>query len=133
MAQTNAFVRGSERQLLLQSYHYAWLSEHPYRSEEWLKAKLVEGFDIHHLDGNHDNNDPANLVLIEHSDHMMLHGGRTLGRLKPRKISKDGSIESRVRLSRKRQARALEIYEQSRRKLPALATHDVLSGSPTRS
>lgn len=45
---------------------------------------MLNGFDVHHLDGDHGNNDPANLVLIEHSDHMMLHGGRTLGRMKPK-------------------------------------------------
>ena len=35
---------------------------------------LKAGFDIHHIDGNHSNNAPANLVLIEHKDHMRLHG-----------------------------------------------------------
>jgi hypothetical protein len=42
---------------------------------------LSEGFDLHHIDGNHANNDPLNLVLIYHPDHMMLHGRdvRTLG------------------------------------------------------
>lgn len=49
-----------------------------------MRERMADGFDIHHLDGNHDNNDPANLVLIEHTDHMALHGGRTLGRLKQR-------------------------------------------------
>ena len=34
----------------------------------------VEGFDVHHIDGDHDNNDPDNLVLIEHADHFRLHG-----------------------------------------------------------
>lgn len=71
-----------------QPYHYAWLGAHPHRTEEWLRAALRDGFDIHHIDGNHENNDPANLVLIEHTDHMMLHGGRFLGRLKPRGITK---------------------------------------------
>ena len=65
-------------------YHKAWLSAHLDRTEDWLKDKILEGFDIHHLDGNHANNEPSNLVLIEHGDHMMLHGGRTLTRL-PRK------------------------------------------------
>lgn len=96
---------------LLKSYHLAWLSVHVHRSEEWLKAKLADGFDIHHLDGNHANDDPANLVLIEHTDHMMLHGGRTLGRLKPRRKSRDGSVEQRIHLSRKRRARAMKTYE----------------------
>lgn len=55
-------------------YHDAWLSAHPTRTEGWLRDRLAEGFDIHHLDGNHDNNDPPNLVLIEHEDHLRLHG-----------------------------------------------------------
>ena len=64
--------------------HYeAWLGAHPHRSRRWLRAKAKEGFDIHHLDGDHENNDPKNLVLIEHTDHMSLHNGGThfLGRL----------------------------------------------------
>jgi hypothetical protein len=44
--------------------------------------KLCDGFDVHHLDGDRTNNDPLNLVLIEHGDHMMLHGGRRLGRIR---------------------------------------------------
>lgn len=36
---------------------------------------LALGFDVHHLDGSHDNNDPKNLVLIDGADHMMLHNG----------------------------------------------------------
>lgn len=64
-------------------HHRQWLAAHPTRSEAWLLVMLKDGFDVHHLDGNHANNDPANLVLIEHSDHMMLHGSRMLGRLAP--------------------------------------------------
>jgi hypothetical protein len=65
----------------LESYHHAWLSIHPTRTEEWLRKQLAEGFDVHHLDGHHDNNDPDNLVLIEHVDHMRLHGIRSGARL----------------------------------------------------
>jgi hypothetical protein len=70
----------------LEQYHYAWLACHTHRTEEWLRAKLVEGFDVHHLDGNHDNNEGDNLVLIEHVDHMRLHGTckTSLGRLSPK-------------------------------------------------
>ncbi len=60
----------------MQTYHYAWLSAHPNRDEDWLKLKLKEGFDIHHLDGDHSNHDPTNLVLIDAADHMMLHNGK---------------------------------------------------------
>jgi hypothetical protein len=71
----------------METYHHAWLSVHPHRSEEWLRDKLKDGFDIHHMDGNHDNNEPNNLVLVEHTDHMRLHGWPMsfLGRLGPKK------------------------------------------------
>lgn len=58
----------------LEPYHYAWLSLHQDRSEEWLRARLKDGFHVHHLDGDHWNNDPSNLVLVEGKDHMRLHG-----------------------------------------------------------
>lgn len=65
----------------MEQHHYAWLEAHTYRTVEWLADRLKDGFDIHHLDGNHDNNDPKNLVLIECSDHMMLHAGVRMCRL----------------------------------------------------
>lgn len=40
-----------------------------------MSERLADGFDIHHADGNPDNNDPANLVLIDTLDHAKLHGG----------------------------------------------------------
>ena len=66
----------------LQPYHYAWLASHPNRNTDWLRFMLKAGFDIHHMDGDHDNNDAANLVLIEHTDHMRLHGMTGPGRVK---------------------------------------------------
>lgn len=57
-----------------QSYHLAWLVEHPDRTREWLKRMMLEGFDVHHVDGDHTNNEPGNLVLMEAADHMRLHG-----------------------------------------------------------
>ena len=59
----------------LKNYHYVWLSAHPERTEEWLAGIIAQGFNIHHMDGDHDNNDPKNLVLIEAGDHMMIHNG----------------------------------------------------------
>jgi len=58
----------------LQPHHEAWLRAHPGRTEEWLREMFLEGFDIHHVDGDHSNNTPLNLVLIEAVDHMRLHG-----------------------------------------------------------
>lgn len=57
----------------MQEYHYAWLSIHPSRTKEWLKQQLLDGFDVHHADGDRSNNNPHNLVLIENQDHMRLH------------------------------------------------------------
>jgi len=37
---------------------------------------VLEGFEVHHVDGNHQNNDPGNLVLIEVADHVRLHRGQ---------------------------------------------------------
>lgn len=55
-------------------HHEAWLSAHPGRTREWLSRMLSDGFDVHHLDSDHSNNDPNNLVLIEADDHQRLHG-----------------------------------------------------------
>jgi hypothetical protein len=51
-----------------------WLSAHPGRDRDWLEAKRDEGFEVHHLDGNRNNNDPTNLILIDGEDHRRLHG-----------------------------------------------------------
>lgn len=53
---------------------------HPERTAWWLIDHIRDGFDIHHVDGNHANNDPQNLALIEHRDHMCLHGSPSLRR-----------------------------------------------------
>ena len=62
----------------MKEYHYNWIKAHPGRDEEWLGQVIEQGFDIHHLDGNHQNNEADNLLLVEHQDHMrILHkGGR---------------------------------------------------------
>lgn len=61
----------------LEAYHSAWLAEHPNRSEGWLRERLADGFHVHHADGDHFNDDPGNLVLIDGQDHMRLHGMKT--------------------------------------------------------
>jgi hypothetical protein len=38
-----------------------------------LRERIADGFQVHHLDHNPGNNDPANLVLIEGEDHMHVH------------------------------------------------------------
>ena len=57
-------------------HHLVWLEAHPCRDSAWLCFMIKNGMDIHHIDGNHDNNDSSNLILIEAQDHMMLHNGK---------------------------------------------------------
>lgn len=103
----------------LPPHHVAWLSAHPHRTEEWFRQQTKDGFDVHHLDGNHDNNDPRNLVLIEHTDHMALHNGgsHTMGRLKP-KTGPRKPRQARRRPS-PRIVRAIMDYEKHKAKLAA--------------
>jgi hypothetical protein len=56
----------------MQDYHKVWIEDRGV-DEDYLKAALLSGFDMHHLDGDHENNDPSNLILIHHLDHVMLH------------------------------------------------------------
>lgn len=58
----------------MQAHHLVWLDIHPERTSDWLKRMMLEGFHVHHIDGDHSNNHPGNLALIEGADHMRLHG-----------------------------------------------------------
>lgn len=69
----------------LSKHHRIWLDAHPDREDYWLCWMLREGFQIHHIDGDHGNNDPGNLVLIESGDHKFLHGKKRLKSLRERK------------------------------------------------
>ena len=60
--------------MALENYHKVWLANHPDYDEAWLQTALKAGFDIHHLDGNHNNDAFENLLLIESCDHLRLHG-----------------------------------------------------------
>ena len=80
----------------LQTYHHAWLSKHPTRNETWLLERLADGFHVHHVDGNHDNNDPRNLILIDGKDHMILHGMDPAKVYRP-KSSKPATGKKRIR------------------------------------
>ena len=62
----------------MEEYHRAWLEGHPEYDASWLHQAIEAGFHVHHLDGDHGNNDPSNLVLIERNDHFRLHGTHKL-------------------------------------------------------
>lgn len=56
----------------LKSYHHVWLACHPGRTQAWLLDRLADGFHIHHVDGDHQNDSPRNLVMMEGLDHMLI-------------------------------------------------------------
>jgi hypothetical protein len=92
----------------LQSYHYSWLTAHPDRTRAWLKTRLREGFHVHHVDGDHGNDAPLNLVLIEGTDHLRLHGMQLLDGIKRWRTGSRPRARQRVkpRASAKREARS---------------------------
>ena len=97
-------------------HHAAWLSAHPERSAEWLAERVAEGFHVHHVDGDHDNNDQLNLVLIESGDHMMLHNGSSRLLWKPAAArSKNGGRKKNPTIE-ELEARIVPLIEARNRK-----------------
>lgn len=58
----------------MKPHHKAWLDSHPEYDLAWFVQAVEAGFDVHHIDGDSTNDDPDNLILVEHSDHMKIHG-----------------------------------------------------------
>lgn len=81
-------------------HHRAWLSAHPERTERWLNERLLDGFDVHHLDGNHMNNRPDNLVLVEHMDHLRCLHGKPGNRLVAVSVSATKRVNRHVQRAR---------------------------------
>lgn len=90
-------------------HHHAWLAAHPNRSDRWLAWVLRMGFDVHHIDGDHSNDAPDNLVLVEAQDHMRLHG---MDRLRKLPI-----YRGKRRPRRTKRKVALAQYEQAKQRL----------------
>jgi len=38
-----------------------------------IYGPIPEGYDIHHIDGNHNNNDPSNLMAVSLQEHFNIH------------------------------------------------------------
>ena len=59
-------------------------------------TKLPKGYVIHHKDGNHDNNAPENLILLDKSTHILIHrlfGNVLINALHTGRISKEDFFE----------------------------------------
>jgi hypothetical protein len=41
--------------------------------EEYNGCKIPEGYEIHHLDGNHCNDNPSNLICVSIEEHLDIH------------------------------------------------------------
>lgn len=80
----------------MELHHLVWLSVHPERTKEWLKERLKDGFDVHHINGDHADNEPQNLVLIDCGDHMMLHSGHRLRRVSGKGGGRPKKVRSAV-------------------------------------
>lgn len=118
----------------LKSYHFAWLSARPDRTPEWLSAQIADGFHIHHLDLDHSNDDPQNLVLVECIDHFRLHGlkharmtterASHLGKKRWEKTTKEERVRTAIGLNEIRWKR-----ERARRKAARLALQITQAGA----
>lgn len=71
----------------MKGHHKSWLLAHPDRCAAWLEARLQDGFEVHHADGNRDNDAPDNLVLIEWRDHRRWHRRPEVRSYRPRKAT----------------------------------------------
>jgi hypothetical protein len=95
-----------DKKIELESYHLVWLADHPNRTVEWLRRMMADGFHIHHIDGDHSNDNPMNLVLIEGADHLMLHNGKkrpvTVLGTKPKLPRTESLRRKQERIARKR-------------------------------
>lgn len=85
----------------MKDYHKAYLSKQT-MTEDFFFEALANGFDIHHLDGDHSNNDPDNLVMIYHFDHFAMHGAKGFeNRYKDRWMSNEEIHEIKATLGEK--------------------------------
>lgn len=76
---------------------------HRWVMEQELGHKLPSHVDVHHLDGNKANNDPANLQVIDHGRHTMTtHTGRKRGGWKL-------NLNAEERLARSNRAKRLNL------------------------
>jgi len=50
-----------------------WKSVHKTVAEKKVGGKIYPGREVHHIDGNKNNNRPSNLTVLKKSDHKQIH------------------------------------------------------------
>ena len=95
-------------------HHLAWLEKHGHTIEE-LNHFHSLGFHIHHINGNHNDNDHENLVLIHGDDHMRLHNSGTKlvkfhGRLREGWMTKEEADRKKLEIGKIAYEMRLEGY-----------------------
>ena len=98
----------------LEPHHAAWLNAHPERDEAWLAEKIRDGFCVHHCDGNSENDDPSNMVLIEGKDHHLLHKHRLVG-AKVERLSAPARVKKWRNENRERYNASMREYRRRKR------------------
>ena len=50
-----------------------WKSVHKRVAEKKVGGRIYPGREVHHIDGNKNNNRPSNLRVVKKSDHRQIH------------------------------------------------------------
>jgi len=53
-----------------------WKSIHKRVAEKKVGGKIFPGREVHHIDGNKNNNRPSNLTVVKKSAHREIHAGK---------------------------------------------------------
>ena len=54
-----------------------WVLTHRRVAEKKVGGKIYAGFEVHHIDGNKNNNKSSNLTIVTKAQHRRLHGKKS--------------------------------------------------------
>lgn len=52
-----------------------WVLTHRRVAEKKVGGRIYSGYEVHHLDGDKNNNRPSNLRVVSKEQHRRIHGG----------------------------------------------------------